>query len=141
MINNPNPIIVNSSFDKLFVSSVVLAANFFLTASAYPSNGLNTLRTPIKNIRKKTSDISEIELSILDEAFRQAGLSTGDIVKQVIIKTSDIEAPISITVNAINSNGERIPSWTTQDAREIMKKDELFAATFAAGMAAIGELF
>jgi len=141
MITNPTPVTTAASFDQLFVSNVMLFPGAFLTATAYPSDGVHTLRTPVKSLRKKSNEVTDIENAIVAEAFRQAGLTLGDTIKRIIINTSDIDAAINIRVDAVDSSDAALPPFVIRDARDLLKNDSAFATVFSTSMVAIGSLF
>lgn len=142
MITNPSPVTTLSAFDQLFVSNVILFPGNNLNACAYPSNGIYTLRSPIKNIRKNIDEkTAPIESAIVNEAFRQAKFPIGSSVKRIIINCVDIDAPIDIRIDAIDSSSELLPPYIIRNARELLASDSTFALVFSESMAAIGSLF
>ncbi len=141
MITNSTPITTAGLFDQLFISNVILIPTKYLIANAFPSNGTHTLRVPIKTLSKRSQDIVNIENAIVAEARRHANLSTGDVIKRIIISTGDIDAAISIRVDSVNSANVALPVWKTNDARTLMITDSVFATVFSTNMAALGALF
>lgn len=141
MIINSTPITTSATFDQLFVSNLTLVPNSYLFVNAYASDGTHTLRTPIKSLHKKVSEIVEIHDILVAEAFRQANLSIGCLVKRITINTKDIDAAIHIRVDAVDPSNKQLTPWMIQDARQLFATDQAFAAIFSENMAAIGALF